>query len=197
MPLRIRAGDNDGSLEQCCLVALLTVCHSIISHRGALVGDDEVISQLCTHIVANDFGSRMLGDALDPVIRTAADAENFPFSAKSGETGCHECQRRICVRQKVLFGQGNGSLPNALVCHGTILPSSAPDYWRKFLLEYEALGEASKYGAMLTGHELAIIDQKLDRYMAEKARAGTMPHLLIDRFRFDSFSVDTGQGDRG
>src|SRR4029450_1809034 len=43
---------------------------------------------------------------------------------------------------------------------------------------------------MLPGHELHIIDQKLDRYMADKASRAGMSHLLIDRFRFDSFALD-------
>jgi hypothetical protein len=43
---------------------------------------------------------------------------------------------------------------------------------------------------MLTGQELEIIDKKLDRYMAGKAARGAMSHLLIDRFRFDSFTLD-------
>jgi hypothetical protein len=40
---------------------------------------------------------------------------------------------------------------------------------------------------MLTGHELEVIDQKLDRRMKAKAARGEISHLLIDRFRFDSF----------
>jgi hypothetical protein len=63
----------------------------------------------------------------------------------------------------------------------------SPDIWRKFLLDYGSLGAAYKYAGTLTGHELEIIDQKLDRYMAKKADRGEMSHLLIDRFRFDSF----------
>ena len=63
----------------------------------------------------------------------------------------------------------------------------SPDIWRKFLLDYTSLGGAYKYAAMLTGHELEIIDQKLDRRMEAKAARGEMSHLLIDRFRFDSF----------
>ena len=39
----------------------------------------------------------------------------------------------------------------------------------------------------MTGLDLEIVDRKLDRYMARKAEKGTMSHLLIDRFRFDSF----------
>ena len=46
-----------------------------------------------------------------------------------------------------------------------------------------------KYAAMMTGHELEIIDRKLDSYVAAKARRHNLPHLLLDRFRFDSFKV--------
>ena len=36
-----------------------------------------------------------------------------------------------------------------------------------------------------------MIDQKLDQYMAAKAERGHISHLLIDRFRFDSFAPDS------
>jgi hypothetical protein len=63
----------------------------------------------------------------------------------------------------------------------------SPDIWRKFLLDYGSLGAAYKYAGTMTAHELEIVDMKLDRYMARKAERGEMSHLLIDRFRFDSF----------
>ncbi|HEX4598009.1 MAG TPA: hypothetical protein VH278_09505 [Burkholderiaceae bacterium] len=63
----------------------------------------------------------------------------------------------------------------------------SPDIWRKQLLEYAALGADHRYGSMLAAEELAIIDRKLDRYVAAKAERGRMTHLLIDRFRFGSF----------
>ena len=66
----------------------------------------------------------------------------------------------------------------------------SPDIWRKYLLDYDSLGEAYKYAGMLSGHEIDIVDRKLDRYMAGKGARGDMPHLLIDRFRFDSFSPE-------
>jgi hypothetical protein len=72
----------------------------------------------------------------------------------------------------------------------------SPDIWRKFLLDYGAIGHAYKYAAMMTGHELEIIDRKLDRHMAMKAARGEMPHLLIDRFRFDSFVPDASESSR-
>jgi hypothetical protein len=40
---------------------------------------------------------------------------------------------------------------------------------------------------------LQIVDQKLDRYMAHKAEQSGMSHLLIDRFRFDSFAPDSDE----
>ena len=69
----------------------------------------------------------------------------------------------------------------------------SPDIWRKLLLDYGTLGAAYKYGGAFTGEELRIVDQKLDRYMARKAQRGRMSHLLIDRFRFDSFAPDSDE----
>jgi hypothetical protein len=69
----------------------------------------------------------------------------------------------------------------------------SPDIWRKFLLDYGSLGAAYKYAGTMTGHEVEIVDKKLDRHMASKASRGEMSHLLIDRFRFDSF-VPTSEG---
>jgi hypothetical protein len=69
----------------------------------------------------------------------------------------------------------------------------SPDIWRKQLIDYGSLGDAYKYAAAFTGEELAIVDHKLDRYMARKAAHGGMTHLLIDRFRFDSFAPDSNE----
>src|SRR5581483_1442318 len=60
-------------------------------------------------------------------------------------------------------------------------------------LDYSSLGSAYKYAGALTSEELQIVDQKLDRYMAHKQRRGAMSHLLIDRFRFDSFAADSAE----
>ena len=72
----------------------------------------------------------------------------------------------------------------------------SPDIWRKYLLDYDSLGEAYKYAGTLAGDEIPIIDRKLDRYIERKAKRGQISHLLIDRFRFDSFSPgrDSEQG---
>ena len=69
----------------------------------------------------------------------------------------------------------------------------SPDIWRKQLLDYASLGAAYKYGGACTSEELQIIDQKLDRYMARKAERHATTHLLIDRFRFDSFAPESAE----
>ena len=79
-------------------------------------------------------------------------------------------------------------LANELGVDWTDFALISPDIWRKYLLDYDSLGEAYKYAGALTGDEVAIIDQKLDAYMAAKADDGRMSHLLVDRFRFDSFA---------
>jgi hypothetical protein len=53
------------------------------------------------------------------------------------------------------------------------------------------LGPARKYAGHLTSRELMVIDGKLDRYIRDQAdRIGAIPHLLVDRFRFDSFTAE-------
>jgi len=51
-----------------------------------------------------------------------------------------------------------------------------------------------EHAGTLTGHEIEIIDKKLDHRMAARAARGEMPHLLIDRFRFDSFVPNLEEG---
>jgi hypothetical protein len=59
------------------------------------------------------------------------------------------------------------------------------------LLDYDALGESYKYAGRFTSHEINIIDNKLDHYIRAKAEdRDSIPHLMVDRFRFDSFASE-------
>ncbi len=179
---------DDPELEQSCRDALDRVAQSVISHRGSLVGDHDTLVKLATGVVLNTLGSRRLGAAIEPIIQDAVNAEGYRFlpaqekplilnvkgASAAGKSTIRPEQRALATKLGIAWEDF------ALI---------SPDYWRKYLLEYESLGDPYKYGAMLTGHELEIVDKKLDRYMAQKAEAGTMPHLLVDRFRFDSFQV--------
>ena len=88
-------------------------------------------------------------------------------------------------------------LAEALNLDWTDFALISPDIWRKYLLDYDSLGEATRYAGSLTGHEIEIIDAKLDEYMAARAARRAIPHLLVDRFRFDSFSVAPNEADGG
>ncbi|MGH1484149.1 MAG: hypothetical protein ACRBM6_36665 [Geminicoccales bacterium] len=175
--------------EKACAEAVCTAVKAVLRTLGRLPADKSAIARLAVNLFINGYGSAQLGRALNSIIEQAAKVEEYRFlpaqekpvvmnvkgASASGKSTIRMHQRALAKKLGVPWEDF------ALV---------SPDYWRKYLLEYESLGADHKYGAMLTGHELEIIDRKLDRYMAEKADLGTMPHLLIDRFRFDSFRAD-------
>ena len=180
------ASVTDVALDLACLKALQTIVGGIIGRRGRLVADKDLIIKLASTLVCNAYGSRCIGTLIGPMLREAAQVEGYrllphqaePFvmnvkgASAAGKSTIRPLQRELATRIGVNWEDF------ALI---------SPDYWRKFLLDYESIGEDYKYAAMLTGQELEIVDKKLDGYMADKAVRREMPHLLIDRFRFDSF----------
>ena len=70
----------------------------------------------------------------------------------------------------------------------------SPDIWRRQLLDYESLGPNYKYSGRFTSNEVNIIDAKLDRYIRRTGQQNrSIPNILVDRFRFDSFSTEQVQ----
>lgn len=176
----------DDPFDLACLKGLHAIVGGIVGQRGRLLADRDVVVRLASILVCNSYGSHCIGTLIDPIIREAAELEGYrllPYQAEpfvmnvkgasaAGKSTIRPLQRELAARLGVRWEDF------ALV---------SPDYWRKFMLDYDSLGGQYKYAAMLTGQELEIIDKKLDGYMAEKAARGETPHLLIDRFRFDSF----------
>ena len=182
-------------LQSACFAALHRVATAVISQRGRLLGDNKLLKELAVTLLCNDFGSEIIGEAILPFVQEAVASEGYRFlppqeeavvmNVKGAPASGKSTMRPL---QKVLAGKLN--LPwdeFALI---------SPDIWRKFLLDYGALGAAYKYAGTLTGHEVEIIDKKLDRRMANRAAKGEIPHLLIDRFRFDSFVPNLEEGSR-
>lgn len=173
-------------LERECMEALYTICAGIMRINGRLVGDKAMLCRLAVNRVNNRWGSHRIAKLIDPCFRIAAAAEGYQFlpaqkapfvlnvkgASAAGKSTLRSYQRGLAERLGLPWEEF------ALV---------SPDYWRKFLLDYASLGPDYKYAAMLTGLELEIIDRKLDSHMEAKAARSQMPHLLIDRFRFDSF----------
>ncbi len=187
-----RIATNADPFEAACLSALVKTANAIIAHRGRLMGDQATIAGIAVNLVGNDFGSQRLGEAIEAPFRKAAEAENYRVLKPQDKPVVMNVKGASAAGKSTIRGKQR-ELADQLGIAWDDFAVISPDYWRKFLLDYGSLGEAYKYAAMLTGHELEIIDKKLDRYMAGKAARGAMSHLLIDRFRFDSFTVEAGR----
>lgn len=171
--------------------ALARVVSSVLAQRGALHVPRDVLTDIAVNLVSNTYGSDVVGAAVAPLFDQAVIAHglkplpaqaapvvlNAKGASASGKSTIRGQQRRIAEQLGIPWDE---------------FAVISPDYWRKMMIDYDGLGQDFKYGAMMTGQELEIIDRKLDALMAAKAGAGTVPHMLIDRFRFDSFQ--TGQG---
>ena len=175
-------------IQRACVGGMHKIVGSIVGLRGRLTGEKEFIIQLATNWVCNDLGSKKIGELIEPLIHQAAEQEGYKFlpyqenpvifnvkgASAAGKSTIRQFQKKLVDRLDVKWEDF------ALI---------SPDYWRKYLLDYDSIGKDYKYAAMLTGHELEIIDKKLDQYVESKANQKKLPHLLIDRFRFDSFSL--------
>jgi hypothetical protein len=181
-----RAETTSLRLDQSCLSALSTLATAMTARRGRLLGDKELLTDLAVRLVCNDFGSEAIGDAIAPLIQQAALRQGYrPLSPQ---------ERPVIMNVKGASASGKSTmrplqraLARKLGLPWESFALISPDIWRKFLLDYGSLGSAYKYAGTMTAHEVEIIDAKLDRHMAMKAARGEMSHLLIDRFRFDSF----------
>lgn len=189
-----RAAAGDDPLERSASAALHRVVSGIVRHRGKLIGDRALLANLAATLVANEEGSRRIGCLIEPWFRDAvaregyvsvgAQAQPIVMNVKGASASGKSTMRPL---QRALAGRLGESWSDFAVI--------TPDIWRKYLLDYDSIGAAIGYAGTLTGHEVEIVDRKLDRYMARKAREGRMSHLLIDRFRFDSFNADSGTQD--
>jgi hypothetical protein len=190
-----RARQSIGNpFERACYQALVTAADATFAKRGRLTSNRKLITSIALKLVCNDYGSLIIGDFLAPLFCKAVQQEGYRFlpaqshpvvmnvkgASASGKSTMRPLQKQLALRLGVDWADF------ALI---------SPDIWRKYLLDYASLGRAWRYAGTLTGSELAIVDQKLDRYMSYKGKVGQLPHLLIDRFRFDSFAQDPDEED--
>ena len=190
--LESRMSATNDPLGRAAARALHKVLAALLARHGRFWGPREAVGSLATDIACNDYGSEVIGKLLEPMLARAVEKEGYRALARqehpvvmntkgpsaSGKSTLRPLQRGLARRIGVDWGDF------ALI---------SPDIWRKQLLDYGSLGPHYKYGGAFTADELHHVDQKLDRYMARKAELGHMPHLLIDRFRFDSFASDSDE----
>ncbi len=170
--------------------ALVRVMSAIRGRHGRVWGDAGVLAPLVTGLAANDEGAAAIGALIEPWVREAAHAEGFALLPAQAQPVVMNTKGASAAGKSTLRPQQK-RLAAEIGVNWSDFALISPDIWRKYLLDYPSLGEHYKYAGTFTGKELAIVDEKLDRYMARKAERGGMSHLLIDRFRFDSFAPDS------
>lgn len=175
-------------LERSVYRGLYRVLGAIAGKRGGVGPDRDLLVAMVTRHVCNNHGSRLVGQAIAPLVDAAIDKEGYARAI--------DREAPVLISLKGASAAGKSSLRpmlKKLMRENGIEPDGyatiSPDIWRRMLIDYDSLGPAYKYAGHFTSRELMVIDGKLDRYIREKAgRAQAIPHLLVDRFRFDSFS---------
>ena len=167
--------------------SLARILGAVLLTRGSLGADRTLLQRLVRDHVGNTHGSRIVGEAIAPLLEDAI---------------VHEGLQRAPLRDKPILislkgpsAAGKSSLRPMLKAlmkeHGVETDrfvTISPDIWRRLLLDFDALGDARKYAGQLTSREVMVIDAKLDRYIRDRAqRDQRIPDILVDRFRFDSF----------
>ena len=182
--------NTSDELERAIFRGLYQVLGAIVATRGFLGHDQEQLIDLTARHVCNHHGSRMIGKQIDAWVKQAIETEGYDLIP--------EAQKPVIISLKGASASGKSSLRPRLLKminelgieadgYGTI----SPDIWRRILLDYDSLGEAYKYAGRLTSNEVNIIDRKLDQYIRAKANhRNSTPHLVVDRFRFDSFQSE-------
>jgi len=186
------ASTADAALRRVGCRCLARVMSALFATHGCAWGTRDLIVSLATDIACNTHGSDVIGRMLEPILQRAVQSEGYNLLPRQDSP--------VVINTKGPSASGKSSLrPLQRKLAGNIgvrwsdFALISPDIWRKQLLDYGTLGALYKYAGALTSEELQIIDQKLDRYMALKYRRGDMSHLLIDRFRFDSFAADSDE----
>ncbi|MEW8398153.1 MAG: hypothetical protein AB2707_18520 [Candidatus Thiodiazotropha sp.] len=183
---------KDNPLRRTMLQSLHRITNAIRIRHGRIRGEKKLLVKLVAGEVCNLYGSRQIGNMIEPMIEAGAAAEGYSTLPIQ--------EHPVIMNVKGASASGKSTLrplqhqlANRLGFRWEEFALISPDIWRKYLLDYDSLGELYKYAAVCTGHELKIVDKKLDAYMAGKAKRVGVSHLLIDRFRFDSFAEKSGK----
>jgi hypothetical protein len=185
-----RGLNADDPLVAALYRSLYRVLGSIVSKRGYLGNDRAMLVDLIASHICSRYGSRMIGSQIDVWIRQAVEAEGYSLIP--------DAQNPVLISLKGTSAAGKSSLRpmlremiNTLGIDDDGYGTISPDIWRRLLLDYDSLGEDYKYAGRLTSYEVIIIDAKLDHYIRGKAqKSNSTPHLVVDRFRFDSFASE-------
>lgn len=177
-------------LQSAIYRSLYRILGAIITTNGSIGSDQHLLTRLVTRNVCNHYGSQIIGNEIESLIDTAIDREGYSrvraqaapiLLSLKGASAAGKSSLRPMLKQLM---RDQGVAPDSSM-------TISPDIWRKLLLDYDSLGPARKYAGYLTSREVTVVDEKLDRYIRDKAdKKKSIPHIMVDRFRFDSFSSD-------
>lgn len=170
--------------------SLYRVLGSIATTRGFIGNDPAYLKDICVRHACNYLGSREIGAKVGALVNKAIDVEGYDRIA--------DADTPILISLKGASAAGKSSLRPMLSEMMSQLGieeqgyvTISPDIWRKMLIDYNSLGSVHKYAGRFTSYEVNIIDNKLDHYIRAKAdKRRSIPHLMVDRFRFDSFASE-------
>jgi len=170
--------------------ALRRVMFGIHNRHGRLWGDQAVVISIARELAIRDLAPGILGPEIKKLLEHGGALEGYQRLPVQSRPMVMNTKGASASGKSTMRPLQQG-LANRLGVRWEDFALISPDIWRKRLLDYASMGKDHKYAGFCTGHEVQIIDLKLDRYMAQKAESGEMTHLLIDRFRFDSFAPDS------
>jgi hypothetical protein len=183
---------SQAGLESVSYRCLGRVMSALFTAHGQPWGTSGLITSLATDLACNIRGSELVGELIEPFVQRAVAEQHYVVLPAQSQP--------VIINTKGPSASGKSTLrplqkrlAGALGVSWSDFALISPDICRKQLLDYSSLGSAYKYAGALASEELQIVDRKLDRYMARKQRLGSMSHLLIDRFRFDSFAADSAE----
>jgi hypothetical protein len=183
---------GDDRLYGAACRALARVVGALVGRHGRVWGTPELLAAVATDLACNDWGSEEIGRLIEPWFIEAARKEGFRLLPAQAQPVIMNTKGASAAGKSTMRPEQQ-MLAQRIGVDWSDFALISPDIWRKQLLDYASLGAAYKYGGACTGEELQIIDQKLDRYMARKAERRATTHLLIDRFRFDSFAPESAE----
>lgn len=191
-----RAAESGDGLEIAACEALRSVVSGLIARQNTLIRDGSLMRTIAGTLVSNGYGSRRIGELIEPWIAAVVEAHGYRRLAPQDYPVVMNVKGASASGKSTIRPYQLG-LARRLGMAWSDFAVITPDVWRKFLLDYDSLGEASRYAGTLTGYEVEIIDMKLDRYVTRKAAERRISNLLIDRFRFDSFQAEAGSDGGG
>ena len=165
-----------------------------IRHRhGRLWGDRSLLAPLALGLVCNDHGSETIGPLIEPHLRRAAAAPratallpaqarpvvmNTKGASASGKSTMRPLQRQLAERARPRLGRLR---PRSARTSGASTCSTTARSARR--TSTPARSPATSCDRRPEARPLH----------GAQGRARRMPHLLIDRFRFDSFAPDSDE----